>query len=71
MDNNIKLIDDRLAQLRSLIPQLRTHSLAAETRLANEIITLELKRIEAIHTLEKKLTELRVLIPLYKASGPA
>ena len=49
--DNINLINQRLAQLRALIPQFRTHSSAAETRLANEIITLELKRIEAIHAL--------------------
>ena len=69
--DNINLINQRLAQLRAQIPQFRTHSSAAETRLANEIINLELKRIEAIHALEKKLGELRGLIPVYKARGPA
>ena len=71
MNNNINLIDRRLAQLRSLIPQFRTHSSAAEIRLANEMITLELKSIEAIHAIEKKLGELRILITGYKTSGPA
>ena len=65
------MIDQRLAQLRVLITQSRAQSAAAETPLANEIITLELKRIEAIHALEKKLAEVRVLIPLYKARGRA
>ena len=71
MDNNINLIYRRLSQLRSLIPQFRTHSSSAEIRLANEIITLEPKRIEAIHVIEKKLGELRGLIPVYKARGPS
>ena len=53
MDIDINLIDQRLAQLRSLIRQFRIHLSAAETRFANEIITLELKRIDAIHALEK------------------
>ena len=57
--DNIKLIDQRLAQLRALIPQSRAHSAVEETGLANEIINLELKRIEAILALEKKLNELR------------
>ena len=71
MDNNIKLIDQRLSQLRALIPQFRKHSTAAENRLANKIITWELKRIEAINALEKKLGDLRKLIPVYKARWPA
>ena len=71
MDNNIKLIDQRLSQLRAFIPRFREHSTAAENRLANEIITWELKRIQAIHALEKKLGDLRNLIPLYKARFPA
>ena len=66
MDNNINLIDQRLAHIRTLIPQFRQHSSAAEIRLANEIITLEIKRIEAIHAIEKKPVELRGLIPVYK-----
>ena len=69
--DNIKLIDQRLKQLRALIPQSRAHSAAVETRLANEIINLELKRIEAIQALEKKLGELRGLIQVYKARFPA
>ena len=71
MDNNIQLIDQRLANLRARIPRFRTYSSAAETRLANEIINLELKRIEAINAFEKKLGELRGLIPVYKARLPA
>ena len=67
MDNTIKFIDQRLLQLRALIPQFREHSTDAETRIANEIITWELKRFEAIQALEKKLCDLRKLIPAYKA----
>ena len=67
----MKLIDQRLSQLRALIPRFREHSLAAENRLANEIITWELKRIEAIQALEKKLSELRALIFVYKTRCPA
>ena len=53
--DNINLINQQLAQLRALIPQFRTHLSAAEARHANEIITLKLKRIEAINALETKL----------------
>ena len=67
MDNNIQFIDQRLAHLRSLIPQCRAQSAAAEKSLADTIITLETKRIEAIQVLEKRLGELRALIPVYKA----
>ena len=70
MDNNIQFIDQRLAHLRTLIPQCRGQSAAAEKRLADTIITLEIKRIEAIHAFEKKLGELRALIPVYKARHP-
>ena len=55
MDNNIKLIDQQLSQLRALIPRFKGHSTAVENRLATEIITCELNRIEAINALEKKL----------------
>ena len=51
MDNNIKLIDQRLSQYRSLIPRFRADSPDAENWLANEKITCELKRIEAINAL--------------------
>ena len=67
MDNKIQFIDQRLAHLCSLIPQCKALSAAAEKRLADTIITLETKRIEAIHVLEKRLGELRTLIPVYKA----
>ena len=70
MDNNIQFIDQRLAHLRTLIPQCRAQSAAAEKRFADTIITLEIKRIEAIHALEKRLGELRALIPVYKARHP-
>ena len=70
MDNNIQFIDQRLAHFRSLIPQCRAQSGAAEKRLADAIITLEIKRIEAIHALEIRLGELRALIPIYKARNP-
>ena len=56
--------------LCSLIPQCRAQSAAAEKRLADTIITLKIKRIEAIHALEKRLGELRALIPVYKACCP-
>ena len=67
MDNNIQFINQRLAHLRSLIPQCRAQSEAAEKHLADKIITLEIKRIEAIHALQRRLVELRALIPVYKA----
>ena len=38
MENNIKLIDQQLSQLRALIPRFKDHSTEAENRLANEII---------------------------------
>ena len=67
MDNNINLIDQRLAQLRALIPQSSAHSAAAATRLANEIINKELKRIKTIQALDKNLGKLQALILIYKA----
>ena len=66
-NNNIQFIDQRIAQLRTLIAHCRDQSTVAEKRLAVKIITLEIKRIEAIHSLEKRLGELRALIPVYKA----
>ena len=69
-NNNIQFIDQRLAHLRSLIPQCKAQSAAAEKRLADTIITLENKRIETIHALENRLGELRALIPVYKARSP-
>ena len=71
MDNNINLIDLRLAQLRALITRFRAYSTTAETTLANKIISIELKRFEAIQDLEIKLADLRKLIPIYKARFPA
>ena len=71
MDINVELIDQRLSQLRALIPRFRKYLTAAEIRVANKIITWELKRIQAIHALKKKLGDLRNLIPLYKAQFPA
>ena len=67
---NMQFIDQRLAHLPTLIPQCRAQSAAAEERLADTIITMEIKRIEAIHALEKSLGELRALIPVYKARHP-
>ena len=58
MDNNIQFIDQRLAYLRSLIPRCKAQSAAAEKRITDLIITMEIKRIQAIHTLEKRLGEL-------------
>ena len=56
MDNyNIQFIDQRIAHLRTLIPQCRAQSAAAEKRLDDTIVTVEIKRIEAIHALEKDL----------------
>ena len=69
MDDNIKLIDQQILQLRALIPRFKGHSPADENRLA-EIITCELKRIEAINALEKNLGDLKNLIPVYKARCP-
>ena len=69
-NNNIQLIDQRIAHLRTLIPQCSAQSAAAEKRLADTIITLEIKRIEAIHAHEKRLGELRALIPVYKDRWP-
>ena len=70
MDNNIQLVDQRIAHLRSLIPQCRAQSAAAEKRFDDLIIILEIKLIEAIHAIEKRLGELRALIPVYKARCP-
>ena len=70
MDNNIKFIYQRLAHLRTLIPQCRAESAAAEKRLADTRITLEIKRIEAIHALETRLGEIRALIPIYNGRHP-
>ena len=70
MDNNIQFIDQRIAHLRTLIPQCRAQSAAAEKRLADSIITLEIKRIVVIHAIEKRLGKLRALIPVYKARCP-
>ena len=69
MDNNIQIIDQRLTHLRSLIPQCRAQSEADAKRLADTIITLKIKRIEAIHALERRLGELRALISVYKPTA--
>ena len=66
-NNNIQLTDQRRAHLRTLIPQCITQSAGVEKRLADTIIILEIKRIEAIHALEKRLGELRAFLPIYKA----
>ena len=66
----MQIIDQRIAHLRSIIPQCKATSSAAEKRLADTIIILEIKRIEAIHVLEKRLTELRASITVYKARCP-
>ena len=71
MDNNIHLIHHRHSQLRALILQSKAQSAIAETRFANKIINLELKRIQAIQALQKKLADLRGLIPVYKARYPS
>ena len=70
MDNNIQFIDQRLAHHRLLIQQCKAKSAAAEKRLADTIITFEIKRIDAIHAFEKRLGELRALIPVYKTRCP-
>ena len=69
-NNNIQFIDQRMAHLTTLIPHCRVQSTVAEKRLANTIITLEIKRIKEIHALEKKLGELQALIQVYKARCP-
>ena len=69
MDNNIQFIDQRLAHLRSFF-SCRAQSAAAEKRLSDTIIILEIKRIEAIPDLGKRLGELRAFIPVYKACCP-
>ena len=43
MNDNIKLITQRIVQLRALITQFTAHISADETRLVNENINLELK----------------------------
>ena len=70
MDNNIQFIDQRIAYLRTLILQCRAQSAVAEKRLADTIITLEIKRIKSIYALEKILGDLRDLISVYKARFP-
>ena len=49
MHNNIQFIDQRLVHLRTLISQNIAQSAAAEKRLSDTILTLEIKQIEAIH----------------------
>ena len=71
MENNIKLIYQRLLQLRALIQRFKDHSTEAENCLASEIFCLEIKRIDAVQLLEKKLGKLKALIPVYKAQFPA
>ena len=71
MDINIKLIDQRLSQLRALIPRFKADPPAAENRCANKKITCELKRIEALNALETKFGDLKQLIPIYTAHCPA
>ena len=68
--NNIQFIDQRLAHRCSLIPQCKAQSAAAKKRLADTIITLEIKRIETIHAFENRLGKLRALIPVYEARSP-
>ena len=70
MDNNIQFIDQRPSHLRSLIPRCKAQSAAAEKLLADLIIFMEIKRIQVIHTLEKRLGELRAFIPVYIARNP-
>ena len=70
MDNNIQFFDQRLAHLQSIILRCKAQSASAEKHLADLIITKEIKRIQAIHTHEKKVGELRALIPVYKARNP-
>ena len=47
----MQFIDQPLTHLCSLIPQCKAQSAAADKRLADTIVTLEIKRIEAIHAL--------------------
>ena len=61
MDNKIQFIDQRFAHLRLLIPQCKAQSAAADKRLDDTIITLEIKRIEAINALEIKLASSELL----------
>ena len=68
--NNIQFIDQRLAHLCSLIPQCKAQSAVAEKRLADTIITLEIKRIDTIHALENRLGRLRALITVYNPRSP-
>ena len=70
MDNDIQFIDQRLAHHYTLIPQRTAQSAATEKRLADTIITLEIKRIEALYTIKMSLSELRALIPVYDARFP-
>ena len=70
MEINIQINYQRIAHLRSLISQSRAQAAAAEKRLADTIISLEIKRIKAIYALEKRLVELRALIPVYEARCP-
>ena len=70
LDNNIQFINQPIANLCTLIPQCRAQSEAAEKRRADTIITLEKKRIEAIHALEIRFGQLRALIPVYNARNP-
>ena len=70
MDNNIQFIDQRIAHLWSLIPICKARSTAAEKRMADTIITLEIKHIKAMGVLENRLGQLRAHIPVFKARCP-
>ena len=70
MDNNIKFIRQRHVHLRTLIPQNIAQSAVADKRFSDMIITLEIKRIEAIHALKRKLGEFQAIISVYKARCP-
>ena len=71
MNNNVKSIDQRLSQHCALVEKFKYHSTVAENRYPREIIRCEIKRINIIQELEKKLGELRALIPVFKAECPA
>ena len=63
MDHNIHFIDQRLTQHRSLILKCKAQSTATKKRFGNEIIALEIKRIEVTHALKK------IDLPSYEPSS--
>ena len=70
MDRIIQFIDQRLLHLRLLIHKCKAQLAAVEKRLADLIITLKIKRNNAIQDFEKRRGKLRALISVFKSRFP-